>query len=234
MNLTKSTRTSRPGSRWAAPCALLAGATLALAPVAGGSAHVAAAPEGGADRTQSVAGYTPGNKGDALNTQLRAQLQQALSATTPKAKRAAATTVYFSVEDAPTYASVIRQGAQVWNDSVSNVKLVENDANPSLTYREGDDSRGSYAYTDGRGSGYIFFDYTQMGQYDKLRVAAHETGHALGLPDNYSGPCSELMSGGGPGTSCTNAYPNATEKSQVNRIWASGFTSSPARLQPAA
>jgi snapalysin len=54
---------------------------------------------------------------------------------------------------------------------------------------------------------------------------AHETGHALGLPDHYSGPCSELMSGGGPGPSCTNAYPNATERSRVNALWRYGLTS---------
>ncbi|MFI7679980.1 snapalysin family zinc-dependent metalloprotease [Actinophytocola sp. NPDC049390] len=134
----------------------------------------------------------------------------------------AAATVYYDVSGAPTYASQIRAGAANWNASVSNVKLVENSSAATLDFYEGNDPSGSYAYTDGHGNGYIFLDYTQMGQYYQVRVTAHETGHVLGLPDHYSGPCSELMSGGGPGTSCTNAYPNGTEAAQVERLWANG------------
>jgi snapalysin len=141
---------------------------------------------------------------------------------TPQDVTPAAVTVYYSTASAPTYAAQIREGAAIWNASVSNVQLVENPSAASLEYYEGNDPSGSYAYTDGHGNGYIFFDYAQMGQYFQVRVTAHETGHALGLPDNYSGPCSELMSGGGPGPSCTNAYPDSYESSQVNSLWANG------------
>ena len=96
-------------------------------------------------------------------------------------------------------------------------------SNYDFYYTEGNDSRGSYASTDGHGSGYIFLDYAQAQQYDPLRITAHETGHVLGLPDHYSGPCSELMSGGGPGPSCTNPNPDANERSRVNQLWANGF-----------
>ncbi|MEU5696890.1 snapalysin family zinc-dependent metalloprotease [Actinosynnema sp. NPDC020468] len=149
---------------------------------------------------------------------------QASAAPAPQAPAAAlATTVYYDTTSAPTFAAQIRQGAANWNSRVSNVKLVERKGSASLKYYEGNDSRGSYASTNGHGSGYIFIDYTQARQYNQTRITAHETGHALGLPDHYSGPCSELMSGGGPGTSCTNAYPNSTEASRVNSLWANGL-----------
>jgi snapalysin len=134
-----------------------------------------------------------------------------------------AVTVYYDTSGAPSSASQIRAGAANWNASVSNVQLVENAAAATLDFYEGNDPSGSYAYTDGHGNGYIFLDYTQMGQYSQVRITAHETGHVLGLPDHYEGPCSELMSGGGPGPSCTNANPNAQESAQVEQLWANGF-----------
>lgn len=132
-------------------------------------------------------------------------------------------TVRYRTTRAPSFRSQIAQSTQIWNSSVSNVKLQESSSGADFEYREGNDSRGSYASTDGRGHGYIFLDYRQNQQYNSTRVTSHETGHVLGLPDHYSGPCSELMSGGGPGTSCTNAYPNATERQRVNNLWARGI-----------
>ncbi|MFH8519382.1 snapalysin [Streptomyces gelaticus] len=137
-------------------------------------------------------------------------------------------TVVYSAANAPSFRTQIASSAQIWNSSVSNVRLQEG-SNADFTYYEGNDSRGSYASTDGHGNGYIFLDYAQNQQYNSTRVTAHETGHVLGLPDHYSGPCSELMSGGGPGTSCTNPYPNANERSQVNYLWQFGFAASLAR-----
>ncbi|MFJ1605392.1 snapalysin [Streptomyces sp. NPDC088253] len=137
---------------------------------------------------------------------------------------AAAVTVVYNASSAPSFSAEIARSTQIWNSAVSNVKLQSGSASSAdFTYREGNDSRGSYASTDGHGSGYVFLDYAQSEQYDPIRITAHETGHVLGLPDHYSGPCSELMSGGGPGLSCTNAIPNATERSRVNQLWANGL-----------
>ncbi|GAA2597149.1 snapalysin [Streptomyces axinellae] len=130
-------------------------------------------------------------------------------------------TIKYSAGGAPTFRSQIANSTAVWNSAVQNVKLAEG-SGATFDYREGNDSRGSYAYTDGHGSGYVFLDYAQNQQYSSNRVVAHETGHVLGLPDHYSGPCSELMSGGGPGTSCTNDRPNSAERSRVEQLWANG------------
>ncbi|MFC8128564.1 snapalysin [Streptomyces sp. NPDC057302] len=135
-----------------------------------------------------------------------------------------AVTVRYRTSRAPSFRSQIAQSTQIWNSSVGNVKLQETTSTGDFEYREGNDSRGSYASTDGHGHGYIFLDYRQNQQYNSTRVTAHETGHVLGLPDHYSGPCSELMSGGGPGTSCTNAYPNTQERQRVNSLWARGIS----------
>ncbi|CAL9343381.1 snapalysin [Streptomyces sp. enrichment culture] len=136
---------------------------------------------------------------------------------------AAAVTVYYSAANAPSFRSQIASSTRIWNSSVSNVRLAERSSGADFSYREGNDPRGSYASTDGHGSGYVFLDYQQNQQYDSTRVTTHETGHVLGLPDHYSGPCSELMSGGGPGPSCTNAYPDAAERGRVEQLWAGGF-----------
>ncbi|MGV9294666.1 MULTISPECIES: snapalysin family zinc-dependent metalloprotease [Amycolatopsis] len=147
----------------------------------------------------------------------------AVAAPAPAPSVAATTTVYYSTAGAPSFRAAINAGAANWNRAVTNVKLVERSSGASLRYVEGNDPRGSYAQTDGHGYGTIFIDYTQARQYDNTRITAHETGHALGLPDHYSGPCSELMSGGGPGPSCHNANPNSQEASRVQRLWVNGI-----------
>ncbi|MER5934261.1 snapalysin [Streptomyces sp. NPDC002054] len=136
---------------------------------------------------------------------------------------ALAVTVTYNTRNAPSFRTQIARSTQIWNSSVSNVKLQEVSSGGNFAYYEGNDSRGSYASTDGHGRGYIFLDYRQNQQYNSTRVTSHETGHVLGLPDHYSGPCSELMSGGGPGTSCQNAQPNGAERSRVDYLWRNGL-----------
>ncbi|MCX3062328.1 snapalysin [Streptomyces sp. GXMU-J5] len=133
-------------------------------------------------------------------------------------------TVTYDASGAPTFQQEIATSVSIWNSSVSNVRLqAAFGGGGDFSYYEGNDPRGSYASTDGHGHGYIFLDYAQNQEYYSPRVVAHETGHVLGLPDDYSGPCSELMSGHGPGPSCTNDHPDANERARVDQLWANGF-----------
>ncbi|QKW05020.1 snapalysin family zinc-dependent metalloprotease [Streptomyces sp. NA04227] len=146
-----------------------------------------------------------------------------ISSNTAPARVSAVTTLYYDDSRAGGWESAISSGVATWNANVSNVKLVKAQPGtraeiqivattgwPQATLgpvRPGGQARvelGSQAVDDG---------------YDKTRIAAHEIGHNLGLPDTKPGPCSELMSGSSAGTSCTNAVPNAAEQSRVESAY---------------
>ena len=141
----------------------------------------------------------------------------------PKAT-AAVVTLTYDASQAGQWASAITQGVQNWNNAVHNVHL-----QPASSSRPADfvykatsgwpQTTLGPIFPGGRGQVQLGQEAVDEG-YDVTRIAAHETGHILGLLDHYSGPCSELMSGHGPGTSCTNAKPNATEAAQVDRNYA--------------
>ncbi|MFD8330262.1 snapalysin [Streptomyces lydicus] len=135
---------------------------------------------------------------------------------------AASVTITYDASAAPSFKSQIAESASIWNSAVKNVQLHEGSGG-DFQYKEGDDPRGSYASTDGHGKGFVFLDHKQNQEYNSTRVTAHETGHVLGLPDHYEGPCSELMSGGGPGTSCQNTQPDTNERAKVEQLWANGL-----------
>lgn len=209
-------------------------AGLGLVAALGASPAVAAAPSHASTSPvtasqSSYAAYAGSSENAAANKAFFEAVMKSVAEKRAANPGAQAVTVVYNAANAPTFRSQIASSASIWNSSVSNVKLQEG-SNADFDYREGNDSRGSYASTDGHGSGYVFLDYAQNQQYDSTRVTTHETGHVLGLPDHYTGPCSELMSGGGPGTSCTNAYPDATERSKVNSLWQNGLAAALARV----
>ncbi|MGW7414763.1 snapalysin [Streptomyces sp. NPDC054863] len=204
------------------PRALLATA-LGLGLAAVGAAPVANATTTAPAPTSSYAAYEQSKENAAATKAFQQAVMKSVREQRAANPGIKVVTVRYNASSAPTFRTQIARSTQIWNSSVSNVKLQESTSGASFTYREGNDSRGSYASTDGHGRGYIFLDYRQNQQYNSTRVTAHETGHVLGLPDRYSGPCSELMSGGGPGTSCQNATPNAAERARVNQLWANGL-----------
>ncbi|MGG7610764.1 snapalysin family zinc-dependent metalloprotease, partial [Streptomyces sp. ZG43] len=140
---------------------------------------------------------------------------------------AAAVTLRCEGSRAAGWEAPIAAGVANWNASVSNVRLAEaapgtraeiqiiaTSGWPQATLgpvRPGGTARvelGSQAVAQG---------------HDKTRIAAHELGHSLGLPDTKPGPCSQLMSGSTGGTTCKNATPNATERARVQSLYAGGF-----------
>ncbi|MFJ9977431.1 snapalysin family zinc-dependent metalloprotease [Streptomyces cyaneofuscatus] len=142
---------------------------------------------------------------------------------------AAVVTLRYDDSRAGGWEAAIAAGVASWNSNVDNVKLVEaapgaraeiqivaTNGWPQATLgpvRPGGQVRvelGSQAVTEG---------------HDKTRIAAHEIGHSLGLPDTKPGPCSQLMSGSSVGTSCRNSVPNATEQSRVESFYANGLAS---------
>ncbi|MEW2548820.1 snapalysin family zinc-dependent metalloprotease [Streptomyces sp. NPDC047002] len=146
--------------------------------------------------------------------------------------RAAVVTLTYDASRAPQWADAIAQGAKNWNAADHNVRLAPASSSSSADFvyvaTTGWPQTTLGPIVPGGRTGQV-----QLGQeavdegYDMTRIAAHETGHILGLPDDYTGPCSELMSGHGPGTSCTNAKPNAAEAAQVDRNYAGTTAAAP-------
>ncbi|WP_069741981.1 snapalysin [Streptomyces sp. EN23] len=202
----------------------LAGLGLLAALVAAPAISAAPAPA----PSTTIAAYNGSGENAAANQAFFDAVMKSVAEKRAANPGAQAVTVTYSAASAPSFRTQIANSTRIWNSSVSNVRLQEG-SRADFTYREGNDPRGSYASTDGHGRGFIFLDYRQNQQYNSTRVTTHETGHVLGLPDNYSGPCSQLMSGGGPGPSCTNAQPDARERARVNQLWQYGFAAALAR-----
>jgi snapalysin len=212
--------------RYSRKAMLAATVGLGIAATLGGVVPAASAAPAPAGTAASYAAYANSAENEAANRAFFEAVQRAVAEQRAANPGALAVTVTYNTRNAPSFRTQIANSTRIWNGSVTNVKLQEVSSGGSFSYREGNDSRGSYASTDGHGRGYIFLDYRQNQQYNSTRVTAHETGHVLGLPDHYSGPCSELMSGGGPGTSCQNATPNSAERARVNQLWANGLVAS--------
>ncbi|MFI7575835.1 snapalysin family zinc-dependent metalloprotease [Micromonospora sp. NPDC049497] len=142
------------------------------------------------------------------------------------APASAARTVYYDASRAGEFRTNFDQAAQIWNSRVTNVRLVPGTPASVTIYV---DSGWPRAQVTGLGSGRIWMGWTAVNQgYDRTRIASHEFGHILGLPDRRTGLCSDLMSGSSAPISCRNAYPSSTEASRVNSLFAGSLAASQA------
>ncbi|RAN96638.1 Snapalysin [Micromonospora noduli] len=138
---------------------------------------------------------------------------------------AAVRTVYYDASRTGEFRTNFDQAAQIWNSRVSNVRLLAGTPASITIYV---DDGWPRAQPTGLGSGRIWMGRTAVNQgYDRTRIATHEVGHILGLPDRRTGLCSDLMSGSSAPVSCRNANPSAAEASRVNSLFA-GTLAAPA------
>lgn len=140
-------------------------------------------------------------------------------------------TVYYDASRAGEFTTNFTQAAQIWNSRVSNVRLVAGSPASVVIYV---DNGWPRAYVTGLGSGRVYMGWEAVNQgYNRTRIATHELGHILGLPDNRTGRCSDLMSGSSAPISCANANPSAAEAARVNSLFAGSLaTAQPEAANP--
>lgn len=138
--------------------------------------------------------------------------------------RTAAVTITYDASRAEEFAGAVDQGVAVWNESLENVQIVPADGGHADITIVADDGwpRAELGPVRPGGDVTVWMGRQAVAEgYDVVRIAAHELGHSLGLPDMKPGPCSSLMSGSSAGTECTNRYPDAAEIAAAEANYAS-------------
>ncbi|MGW0866007.1 snapalysin family zinc-dependent metalloprotease [Streptomyces sp. NPDC002611] len=156
-------------------------------------------------------------------------------AASPDAEGAAlaARVLLYDASGSAEFRSAVDRGAAIWNESVDAVELRPVAAGQRANIRVLADNGWPRALPTTLGNGTVYIGRQAVDQgYNTIRISAHELGHILGLPDRKPGPCSSLMSGSTAGTACTNPYPNAAEKSEVEGNFG-GVLAGPAPVAPA-
>ncbi|MBB5873585.1 snapalysin [Allocatelliglobosispora scoriae] len=129
--------------------------------------------------------------------------------------------LYYDASGAGEFVNAVHQGAANWNARVTNVRLERWTSGRTRNVRVLVDNGWPRAYVNSLGNGTIYMGRQAVTEgHNPTRIAAHELGHILGLPDRRTGVCADLMSGASAGTSCTSAVPNSREIAEVNALFA--------------
>ncbi len=159
----------------------------------------------------------------------------ATAAPAPPATTLAVTTLTYDDSAAAEFKTAVEQGVTALNSRVTNVRIVKVAAGQTANVRVIADNGWPRATLGpvrpgGRGTVYMGREAVYDG-YNAVRIASHEFGHIVGLPDRRTGLCADLMSGSSAPRSCTNPYPNTTEAAQINYNYRSAFAAAvPTRL----
>ncbi|MER5393519.1 snapalysin family zinc-dependent metalloprotease [Saccharopolyspora sp. NPDC002686] len=135
--------------------------------------------------------------------------------------------VTYDAGQSAEFRDAVDAGAKVWNDNVQNVKFEPANGGAADVVVLADDG---WPRTEmrGLGEGTVWMGRQAVNEgHDTIRIAAHELGHILGLPDNRTGVCEDLMSGASAGPTCTNSKPNPDEIAEVERNFADGVRLAP-------
>lgn len=124
---------------------------------------------------------------------------------------------------AGSYTDAVRDAMVVWNTSVPTIRFVEQDTPAALRVKEYKTANGtsSHVYINGAGRGWVYLEVGDAEVYRPSRIAVHELGHILSLPDLGPGsPCAKVMSGAWAGADCVNDQPDAEEVAEVSDFFA--------------
>jgi snapalysin len=157
-------------------------------------------------------------------TALLMGVSPAAAAPTP----AAARIIYYDATGAAEFVAAVDQGAANWNSRVTAIQLQPAPVGVRANIIVYADDGWPRAIPTSLGNGRFYMGRTAVRDgHNPTRIAAHEIGHLLGLPDRRTGLCADLMSGSSAGITCSNAFPNASETREVNALFTGSVAIAP-------